>query len=237
MTRYIILFIIFIVFTVHTPVYSQDVKTYIPANCEALIPVVKTESQTFMPNFKEVWYYNALIEYESCISLKHSKCCSPKAKLSTKRELGAGVGQITKAFNEDGSIRFDALADLTKRYNDELRELSWLTIYDRVDLQVRAMVLMTRSNYNQLLSVKDETERIRMADSAYNGGLRAVLNARIACGLAAGCDSQKWFGHTERYINKSKKPLYAGRSALDINLQHVKDVTVTRRDKYRDRLD
>ena len=237
MTRYIVLFIIFIVSFVQSVAYGQDVKTYVPANCEALIPIVKTESKTFMPNFKEVWYYNALIEHESCISLKHSKCCSPKAKLSTKREYDADVGQITKAYNEDGSIRFDALGDLKKRYNDELRELSWLNIHDRVDLQVRTMVLMTRTNYNQLLAVKSELERIRMADSAYNGGLKAVLNARIACGLAAGCDSQQWFGHTERYINKSKKPLYAGRSALDINLHHVKDVTVTRRDKYRDRLD
>lgn len=211
---------------------AQDVKSYIPNNCVGLVNIVKQETTGMMPSFQHPWYFGALIEHESCIGLKHSKCCSPKAQLKTSREFGAGVGQLTKAYNADGSIRFDAMSDLKVRYKTELKDLTWVNIMDRPDLQIRAIVLMTKSNYNTFYPVKSDLERIRMTDSAYNGGAKAVVNARTVCGLSAGCDPQLWFDHTERYIKKSTKAIYAGRSPLDINLHHVKDVTITRRGKY-----
>lgn len=211
---------------------AQDVKKFIPENCVSLSSIVKHETDSFMPGFDNSWYFGALIEHESCISLKHSKCCSSRAQLKTPREFGAGVGQVTKAYNADGSIRFDTLSDLKNKYKNELKELSWNNILERADLQVRAMVLLTRGNYNTFFTVPDTMERIRMTDSAYNGGAKAVSNARMTCGLAAHCDPGIWFGNTERYLKKSTKPIYAGRSALDINLHHVSDVTETRRLKY-----
>lgn len=211
---------------------AQDVKSFVPMNCQNLAPIVKRETMTYMPDLRQQWYFGALIEHESCISLKHSKCCSPKAELKTKRERGAGVSQITKAFNPDGSVRFDALGDLKRRYKTELKELTWDNILDKPDLQIRAMVLLSKGNFNSLFTVEREIEKIRMADSAYNGGITAVKNARMACHMAANCNSQIWFGNVERYIKKSTKAIYAGRSALDINLHHVKDVTVTRYGKY-----
>lgn len=211
---------------------AQNVLTYIPENCQSLVPVVSQETKAWMPAFHDTWYFSALIEHESCISLKHSKCCSPKSQLKTKREWGAGVGQVTQAYNPDGSVRFDTLGDLKNRYRNELKDLNWGNILERPDLQVRAMILLSRGNYNQFLSVKEEIERIRMMDSAYNGGAKSVTNARITCGLAKDCDSQVWLGNVDRYLKKSTKAIYAGRSALDINLHHVKDVTITRRGKY-----
>ena len=216
-----------------SPVRGQDVGKYIPQKCAGLVPIVKQETRSYLPDVGSGWYFGALVEHESCISLKHSKCCSPNSQLKTTREWGAGVGQITKAYNSDGSVRFDALSDLKNRYKAELKELTWDNVLMRPDLQVRAMVLLTKGNYNTFFPVKDNLERLRMTDSAYNGGAKAVTNARTVCGMAKGCDPQVWFGNVERYINKSKKPIYAGRSALDINLHHVKDVTVTRKDKYR----
>lgn len=221
-----------VIFAFSSFVSAQNVNTFIPENCQKLKPVVIKENQTMMPKFKDTWYFSSLIEHESCIHLKHSRCCSPNSKLDTKRELAIGVGQLTVAYNPDGSVRFDALSDLKTRYKDELRELSWTTIKDRVDLQVRAVVLLSRSNYNQFFTVQHESERIKMMDSAYNGGARGVLKARTACGLAANCNPHIWDDNVERYINKSTKPLYAGRSALEINLHHVKDVTKIRKLKY-----
>lgn len=214
-------------------VYAQNVKTYIPTQAYQYIPKVNQEAVRLMPDFPYPYYFASLIEHESCISLKHSKCWNPKSKLSTKRELGIGLGQMTKTFREDGSIRFDVLSDLKKAYSQELKELSWSTIEIRPDLQIRSIILMTRNSYKNFYMIPDSFERISMADSAYNGGARDVNKSRMVCGLSKECDPKKWFNNVERYCVKSKKPLYGGRSACDINTYHVKDVMFTRLPKYR----
>jgi len=118
-------------------------------------------------------------------------------------------------------VRFDTLTELRQRYRTELNELSWGNIYDRPDLQVRAMVLLTRQNYHRLIGVKDEYQQWSMINLAYNGGVGAVQKARQACGLARNCDPGIYWGHTERYNPKSTKPLYGNRSAKMINQEHT----------------
>lgn len=86
---------------------------------------------------------------------------------------------------------------------------------------------------NYLLYVNHTVEPLAFADAGYNGGNGGVTKERRACKLSPGCDPGKWFGHVEHYCMKSKKPLYGGRSACDINRHHVYDVLVTRADKYR----
>jgi membrane-bound lytic murein transglycosylase MltF len=91
---------------------------------------------------------------------------------------------------------------------------------------------MVRESYQRLTGVPYPMERLAMADAAYNGGTGGTLKERTACGLAKGCDPNYWFGHVENYCLKSKKPLYAGRSACDINRHHSFDVIKTRLPKY-----
>jgi hypothetical protein len=213
-------------------VFGQSVISYIPEQCKQLVPYVKSEAGKFMPAYPHQPYFSSLMEHESCIHLKHKRCCSPKSEFVTARERGAGVGMLTIAYRADGSVRFDALTDLRNKYKNHLHELSWNNITSRPDLQVRGVILLFKDSHDRLLSVKDSFERTKMADSAYNGGISAVLKARVACGIAKECDPQKWEKNTERYIVKSTKALYAGRSALDINLHHVKDVTIVRYGKY-----
>lgn len=215
-----------------TLAFSQNVRTFIPENCKMIAPAISQETQRIMKQYDHPGYFGALVEHESCISLKHSRCCSPKSTFKTARETGAGIGMLTVAYHADGRVRFDALADTRKKYSSELKDLTWSNILTRPDLQARALVLLFKDGYDRFPSVKDSFERTKMADSAYNGGVGAVLKARTACGLAKYCDPQLWKGHVDRYINKSRKPLYAGRSALDINLHHVDDVTVVRYKKY-----
>jgi hypothetical protein len=210
--------------------FSQSL--YIPEQAKQYFPVVKDQANLYMPGFKPQAYFGALIEHESCISLKHSKCWNPASRLKTDREEGAGLGQITKAYNQDGSVRFDLLSEMKTRHSD-LKELSWSNVYQRPDLQIRAMVLLTKTNFNKLSMIPDNMDRIAMADAAYNGGIGGLFNERRACGLAKGCDSTKWFNNVENYCLKSKKALYGLRSACDINRHHVHDVLQLKLPKYK----
>lgn len=174
----------------------------------------------------------ALVEQESCISLGHPRCWNPKSRLRTSREEGAGFGQITRAFHRDGSVRFDALAD-ARKLDVSLAGWSWANVYDRPDLQLRALVVMNRQCYGQIGKlVANEHNRIAFCDAAYNGGFGGMQSDRRACGLKSGCNPQQWFDHVETTCTKSRRPLYGSRSACDINREHVNNVIRIRRAKY-----
>jgi hypothetical protein len=166
--------------------------------------------------------------------LTHPRCWNSTSRLKSAREEGAGLGQITRAYNSDGSIRFDALAELRSKHRLALSELTWHNVYTRPDLQIRAVVLKMGDNYKQFAPVaSNHLEAYAFADAAYNGGIGGVNKERRACTLIAGCDPSKWFGHVEKYCMKSKVALYGQRSACDINRHHVTDVLLTRSPKYR----
>lgn len=226
--------LIFSVILLLLPILSQaqSVKTHIPEQAYAHLPALKEEVERLHPNGPEPAYHAALIEHESCISLKHSRCWSSTSRLKTSREEGAGLAQITRAWHKDGSVRFDKLKEMSEEYKEELGDLTWSNVYDRADLQLKVVVLLTRENWNRLHTVKNYTERLSMTDSAYNGGLGAVLKARRICGLKEGCDPQIWSGNVANVIPKSNKVLYGNRSPRQINLDHVFDVVHVRRPKY-----
>lgn len=199
----------------------------------ALAPVLKTEAERWWPELDRPWYVPALISHESCISYTHSRCWAPTSELRSQREQGLGLGQLTRAWRPDGSLRFDTLAELRSQH-PALRELSWSTLAQRPDLQIRALVIQSRGNWLALREVDDLVQRLAMTDAAYNGGLGGVQRERRACQLAPGCNPQRWFGHVERHCLKSRQPLYGGRSACDINRHHVSDVVLVRMPRYRE---
>jgi len=197
----------------------------------ALAPLVNAEIGANWPELEPRAYVFALISHESCVTYRHSRCWSPTSRLRTAREEGAGLGQLTRAWAPDGSLRFDSLADLKDRH-PALRGLDWRNIYDRPELQVRALVLMSRGNWLALNVVRDGWERLAMVDAAYNGGLGGVQRERRACQVAPGCDPQRWWDHVEGRCLKSQQPLYAGRSPCEINRHHVRDVLLVRIPRY-----
>ncbi len=212
---------------------SQPVETYIPPRAQEHLPTLRAQVLEVWPSFSTPNYFAALIEHESCISLKHSRCWAPTSRLKSDREEGAGLGQLTRAFNKDGSIRFDALEDSRRLDPRGLNELRWDTVYQRPDLQMRVIVLMTRQAYNRLEKlVPEHMPRLAFTDAAYNGGMGGVMNERRACAMKSGCNPNVWFGHVEHTCTKSTKPLYGNRSACDINRHHVHDVLLTRMPKY-----
>ncbi len=223
--------------TIFQLAYAQNVKTYIPDNAYQFLPLLRDEVARLNPNGPKVGYYASLIEQESCLHLKHKRCWMPTSKLKTAREEGAGLAMITKAYKADGSIRFDKLEEMRNNYETELRDLSWENVYERPDLQLRVVVLLTQENWKRFFMVKNFDGRVGFTDSAYNGGPRDVEKGRLICGLKEGCDPDQWFGHVENTIPKSTKPLYGTRSAKDINLEHVHYVTKVRFSKYQSYFD
>ncbi len=210
-----------------------DAHTYIPANAKTYAPVLKTEQVRFWGDHPAPELLGGLVEQESCISLTHSKCWNPAARLKTSREEGAGMGQITRAYRANGSLRFDALAEMRSRHA-ELQGWSWANVHQRPDLQLRAIVLMSRTNFQDIHRlVANPQAALAFADVAYNGGMGGVQSDRRACGLKHGCDPQQWFGNVERTCTKSRVALYGQRSACDINRQHVQAVMLVRSAKYR----
>ncbi len=203
-----------------------------PAAARPYLPILAAEQRALWPDAPMPSYLGGLVEHESCITLTHPRCWSPLARLKTAREEGAGMPQLTRAYSPDGKVRMDALAELKDRH-PQLRELNWDNVYERADLQLRALVLMSRDLYQALNMVRDRTERQRMADASYNGGLAGLQKERVACGLSEGCDPQRWAGNVELKCLKAKTALYGGRSACDINRHHVTDVVDVRAPKYR----
>lgn len=212
---------------------AVDPKVYIPPKAFKYKEVIKSELDNYYSSIADYNYIPSLIEHESCLSLTHSRCWEPTSRLKSAREEGAGLGQITRTFNPDGSIRFDSLSDMVRAHREELKELSWSNVYTRPDLQIRTMVLMVRDIDNRFRDIKDPLERLKFVDAAYNGGSRDVNKQRSICKLKENCNKDIWFGEVESICVKSPKILYGNRSACDINRHHVKDVFSVKLPKYR----
>jgi hypothetical protein len=220
-----------VVYAFASSAHASDVRSYIPTGANTYAPVLKAEQTRFWAQHPAPELLAGLVEQESCLSLTHSRCWNPSSRLKTQREEGAGLGQITRAFRADGSERFDALAEMRSAHR-ELAGLTWANVYERPDLQLRAIVLKVQDDFKALSVVTDPRLRLDFADAAYNGGRRGVTDERRACGLKAGCDPQIWFGHVELTCLKSKAALY-GRDACQINREHVQMVIRVRSLKYR----
>jgi hypothetical protein len=206
----------------------------LPPNAITYLPMLKTEQMRAWPDHPAPSVLASLVEQETCISLKHSRCWSPAAKLKTAREEGAGFGQITRAYSAGGGLRFDTLATLPS-LDPSLAALNWSNVYSRPDLQMRALVVMNRDCFRKItgLGIESAAARLAFCDAAYNGGWGGMQSERRACHLAGDCDAQKWFGNVEAYCLKSKVKWQGyGASACDINRDHVRNVILIRRPKY-----
>ncbi|MCA0214664.1 MAG: lytic murein transglycosylase [Proteobacteria bacterium] len=210
---------------------AQDIRTYVPPQAHQYMPTLRAEVVAHFFDAPHHGYVGGLIEHESgCFALK-KKCWNPRSELKSAREQGAGLGQITRAYRSDGTERFDALQEMVDRY-PQLKGWNWGNVFDRPDLQMRAVVLKVRDDYRYFAPRADDAmAALQFADAAYNGGRGGVEKERTACALKPGCDPGQWFGHVEHVCMKSRAPLYGNRSACDINRHHVKDVFV-RADKY-----
>jgi hypothetical protein len=192
-----------------------------------LLPVLRAEIQQHWADHPMPHYFGGLIDHESACPRPRS-CWKPTAQLKSAREEGAGLGQLTRAYHPDGRLRFDALREMREAH-PALRELDWASIYQRPDLQLRAVVLKSRSDWLAMPSVP---ARLQFADLAYNAGRGRVSQDRRACVLVKGCDPNLWHDHVEKTCTASRRPIYGTRSACDISRHHVHDVIDVRAVRY-----
>ena len=167
----------------------------------------------------------AQVEKETCRTLTHKQCWSPRAELKTSRENGIGFGQATRAYNANGTIRFDKISELRAQHPEALKEWSWENRYDPV-MQMRGLVLADATSFkrfSKLAATPMDAWRFTLA--GYNGGDGAVLQDRLRCTRVKGCNPKLWYGNVEIHSGKSRVKWNGyGESAYDINRGYVRRI-------------
>ena len=110
--------------------FGRAAHAQVPQAAHQHLPTLSAEIRTHWPDHPMPAYFGGLIEHESCITLTHPRCWSATSRLKSAREEGAGLGQITRAYHPDGTLRFDALTEMRMKH-PALREWSWANVYQR----------------------------------------------------------------------------------------------------------
>jgi hypothetical protein len=208
------------------PTYAQ-----VPAQAAEHLPTLVAAQRELWPDAPIPSFLAAQIEKESCITLTHSKCWNPRSELKTPRENGIGLGQFTRAYNADGSIRFDKISELAAAHAS-LRGWSWERRYD-ARFQLIAVVEMDKGIFDRQRSSATSLDQLAFTLSAYNGGEGGLLKDRRLCANTPGCDQTRWIGHVEIHSTKQRVPQKGyGQSFFDINREYVRTILYVRRFKY-----
>lgn len=166
-----------------------------------------------------------LIDHETACPAQRT-CWRADAMYKTRREEGVGLGMFTRAFNPNGTLRFDALKELKALHPDALAEANWERNKFNPRLQARALVLKVGDNYNAATRMTPHAEdRLAFAITMHNRGVQGVMNEVAACAITRGCDRTRWKGHVERTCTASRQIIPGtGRSACDISRAYAPDV-------------
>lgn len=204
-----------------------------PKNAIPLLPILQEEKDKYWPDHPWPPTLGAQIEQETCYSLTHSRCWSPRAELKTSREHGVGLGQFTRAFTANGKIRFDALGELNQTYITALKDYDWDKNLYEPRYQMRALVLKGMQNYSIFDDAATDKDRLAFAYAAYNGGIGGVNSDRRVCAATQGCNPGIWFGNVEKTSLKAKTSVQGyGKSFFEINREYVHNIFYVRRPRY-----
>lgn len=197
----------------------------LPPGAVKYLPVLQAEQKAHWPGMPFPSVLAAQVEQETCITLKHSKCWSPRAELKTSREYGFGLGQITV------TERFNVFQELRQQHAS-LRGWTWENRFDAT-LQLRALVLKDLQCFRLQKATATPADGVHMMLACYNGGAGGVIADRRLCKATQGCDPGRWFGHVERTSYKARLAVAGyGKSFFEINRGYVRAIWVDRRPRY-----
>lgn len=166
-----------------------------------------------------------LIDHETACP-RAATCWRADAMYKTQREEGRGLGMFTRAFTANGTLRFDALAELRALHPDALRDATWERHQGNAQWQARALVLKVSDNYAHASRLTPHpSERLTFAITMYNRGVAGVQNEAARCALTKGCDRTRWQGNVERTCTASNRALPGTRlSPCAISRRYAPDV-------------
>lgn len=202
----------------------------IPAAALLYLSLLFGSVQTYAPEMvDDTPFLAGQVEQETCVSLKSSKCWSPRAENkmpSNNGEYGFGFGQIT---NTNSMDNFSYARSLHR----DLRNWAWGDRFNP-DMQLRALVLWDQRLYNVFDFAQTEQDRIAFMLCAYNGGQKGALRDRNICMSTPGCNPNVWFGNVEKHTWRNTKPSGGYRkSFFEINREYVRNIIKSRSPKYR----
>lgn len=199
----------------------------LPGDSAQLLPVLKREIDTY-------WYKLSIREFPAGVVDQESNW-KIAAKLKTKREFGCGLGQHTIAYNADGSVRFDAIAE-TRRLDPSLSGWTWQDCYNTT-YQLRGTVLKLKLNNRDCeVTMANATEALKCSAAKYNGGAGSVTKRIRLCRAKPGCDPKIWEGNLNSQCAQSNvKQEGYGESFCEINAKYPGRV-FTRMPKFKGKL-
>lgn len=189
-----------------------------------LLPLLATVIRAQWPACPQPWVIAGKIEQESAWKVR--------AELKTSREYGFGLGQITIAYNADGTERFNNFAHAL-RVTMMSKTITWEKRFDPT-FQLTYSVLMDRANYAAVATFFDDDEsRTAGMLIAYNAGLGAILR-RKAEAVRRGVDPpRKWYGGLESIHPRSEDRVLYGRPLYRRINEYPALIMRTRATKYR----
>jgi hypothetical protein len=213
-----------------------------PAFCYSYTDVqVLRQAQTHLPQLDSLitqhWPDNncrafiaGQIEQETCASLK--KCWNSTTELKTEREYGFGLGQITVAFNKDGSERFNSFVEAKKKYKELLGAWKWEDRYN-VTAQLTYIVLECKTSFVKWRNSFDsDVQTFAAVFVSYNAGAGTVLKRKALCQLTDGCNTASWFGGLASVHLKTEEVLLYGKELYKRRNEYPQNIIAVRSKKY-----
>ena len=199
---------------IKTDVLDKINKAKLPGQAKQYLPVLIYE-------LDRGWHDSDTITRERLAGIPNQESnWKVNAHLRTDREHGCGLGQATIAYNKDGSVRFDTIAEL-KKLDSSLSTWDWKDCTN-AQFQLRGMVLKTHSDSRQCYAIMlDSKEAIACTAAKYNGGAGSIIKRTRLCNSDPNCNPRVWFDNLETKCAQSRvKAAGYGESFCEINSKY-----------------
>lgn len=196
----------------------------VPHQAMELLPVLARAIRNQWPACPQPWILAGKIEQESGWRVR--------AELKTSREYGFGLGQITIAYNKDGTERFNNFVSALK-VTMMKNQITWERRFDP-EFQLTYVVLSSRGNYSLAQGFFDDDESATAGMLvAYNAGPGRLVQ-RKAEAVRRGIDPPRaWYGGLENIHSRAEERILYGKPLWKRVNEYPRLIMFVRAPKYR----